>query len=57
MPEVRRMVEALLITGDPTIKAYFVTFSRYNALANERLYDAAAALRTPISAGDRGGLL
>jgi hypothetical protein len=43
--------------GDPAMKAYFVTFCAQNAWANERLYDAAAALRTPISAGDRGGLL
>ena len=36
------------------MKAYFVMFSRYNAWANERLYDAAAALPPADFRADRG---
>ena len=36
------------------MKAYFVMFSRYNAWANERLYEAAAALPDVDFRADRG---
>jgi uncharacterized damage-inducible protein DinB len=48
------VVEPLLIMGDPAMKAYFVMFSRYNAWANERLYDAVAALPDADFRADRG---
>jgi uncharacterized damage-inducible protein DinB len=39
------------------MKAYFAMFSRCDGWANERLYDAAAALPDADFRADRGGLL
>jgi hypothetical protein len=40
----------------PAMKAYLVMFGRYNAWANGRLYDAAAALPDADFRADRGAL-